>query len=431
MSWTSPYLPYLQSNASSIPTTDTEGTYCAIAPLCGCIIGALIGANIADKFGRKKSVLLLAPVTFFSFIGMAFVKHIWFLSIFRLIIGITDGCIFTIVPLYIGEVVDPEVRGFAASLLSILFSAGSLLINTIGPFMSIYYSSLVISIFTAVHFFIFIFMPESPYYFVSVNKYKDAENSLKKLKGYNNIQKNVDYLKEAIASENKLIDKIQFTNLFTVSSNRKACIIFLIILWASRMSGKLPILLFTTNIFIESGSTIDASLSVIIYCLVELSVCTIGGLITDKIGKRPLMITSGIGCTLMIFLLGLYFYFKESGYAFLDQLYWLPITSLILHTISYSIGFGYLCLGYISELFPMNVKPKAACMAEIGTVIFGIITSQFFQLTKAYFGMSVPFLSFAMCCCIGVILICKTLPETRGKSLEEIQDYLITSSKNK
>lgn len=397
----------------------------------GCVVGALLAANIADSLGRKNSVLLLAPITFLSFIGMAFVTKIWYLSALRFVVGIVEGSLYTILPLYVGEIVDAEIRGFATSLLSILYFVGCLFINLIGPFMTIFYSSFVISLFSAIHFIIFIFMPESPYYCVKFAKYKEAENSLRKLKGYDNVKKEIDYLKEVITNETKMVSETKLTNLVTVPSNRKACLIFFILVWTSKITGKYPIMFFTTNIFIESGSTIDPTLSVIVYGIVEVIVITAGGIISDKLGKRPLMLVSGFGSTLTVFSLGIYFYLKESRANILSQLNWLPITSLILFNIFYSIGLGYGYISYLSELFPMNVKSKATCLAEILNVLLGIAISQFFQITYVSFGMSTPFLSFGIICGFSMILMCKILPETKGKSLEEVQHLLMKSSEKK
>lgn len=427
-SWSSPYLPYLLSNSSSIPTTNFEGTWCAVAPLCGCVFGALLGANIADRLGRKKSVLLLAPITILAFIGMAFVRSIWHLSALRFAIGVTEGSMFTVLPLYLGEISDPEIRGFTTSLLCIFYFVGCLTINSLGPFVTIYYSSLIVSIVPAIHFLTFAFMPESPYYYVKIQKYNDAENSLKKFKSCNNVQKELDYLKEARATENKQITEVKFINLFTIPSNRKACFIYLFVLIPSRTSGKVPIMLFTTTIFQESGSTINATLSVIIYSIIEVVVVIVGGLVIDKLGKRPIMLTSAFGCAVTTFGLGIYFWFKESGSSIIGYLYWLPILSVVLHTISHNIGFGYCGMSYVSELFPMNVKCKAACLAEICSVLIGITIAQFFQIVYFNFGMSIPFLCFAISGGLGSILLYKKLPETKGKTLEEIQEFLIKSS---
>lgn len=348
----------------------------------------------------------------------------------RFVIGITDGALYTILPMYVGEIVDPEIRGFLSSLLYTLFIVGMLLINVIGPVMNIFMSALVLSVVPVLHFFSFLFMPESPYYYVKIGNYEGAETSLRILKGSNNTTKEVNIIKAALDTDFKIMKKSKISDLWTIYSNRKACYIYLILLWTQRMSGKMPMMLFTTTIFRESGSSINATLSVIIYSIVEIIVVTSVTPFIDRFGRRPLIIVSSIGCSLMTLLLALYFYLKEIESHLIPQLNWLPITSLVSHNILYNCGIGYCTMNYLSELFPMNVKAYASCAAEIAVVLLSIVTAQFFQLTYISFGMSVPFLCFALSCALGVIFMYHSLSETKGKSLTEIQESLIRSCEN-
>lgn len=408
--WSSPYLPYLLSNSSTIPTTISEGTWCATGMLAGCVIGAILAANIADRIGRKNSMLLLAPVTCLGFIGMAFATNIWHLTILRIIIGITDGAMYTILPIYIGEIVDADIRGFASSTICILLISGILMINIIGPYMSIFASSLFVSIFPALHFLLMLCNPESPYFYVKVEKYDLAKDSLRLLRGEDRILSDLDDLKGYVMKENEMADKSRFINLFTIPSNRKACLIVFLLMFANRMSGKTAIMFFTAQIFLESGSTIDATLSAIVYNIVELLVISlVTCFVIDKFGKKFLMIISCSGSSLTILLLAVYFYLKDSGSSIIYYLNWLPVTSLVGYNILFSIGINFGLTTYLSELFPMNVKANASCLGEVALVILSFLSSNFFQVTYIKFGMY--------------------FPETKGKTLAEIQDFLIESCK--
>lgn len=427
-SWSSPYIPYLLSDESPIATTKSELSWCAIAPLGGCLTGAFIGANMVDRLGRKRSLLLLAPVTFTCFVGMAFAKHVWFLSVLRLIIGLTDGAIYTILPMYIGEIVDPEIRVFLSSSICYLFIVGTLLINVIGPFVDIFTSSLIVSMCTALHFFTFLFMPESPYHCVKVGKYKEAEKSLRILSGSSDVQEELETLKEVIELENRLAIKPKLSDLFSIPSNRKACFIYIVLMFVNRASGKVPIMLHTTTIFEESGSSIDSSLSVIIYNTFELIVVVFVTLfVTKRFGKRPLMIISASGCSFSLFALATYFLLKHLNSHLITYLNWLPITSLVSYNILFSFGIGFGPMTYLSELFPMNVKANASSAAQFLSIIFSITFAQFFQVTYSYVGIYLPFYLFALFSGVCVIFIYRIVPETKGKTLEEIQNLLIES----
>lgn len=361
-------------------------------------------------------------------------KNIWYIAGFRFLIGLTDGASYTLLPLYVGEIVDPDIRGFLSSLLYTIFIVGMLFVNVVGPIMSIFESSLLIAALTAVHFFSFIFMPESPFYLAQIREYQKALASLKILKGPQNARQELNVLIDAIENENTKATMANISDLWIISSNRKACSIFLILLWVQRVSGKVPMMLFTTQIFQESGSSIDATLSVIIYSVVEVLVVILVTPMIDRFGRIPLIVISGIGCSITTFLLGTFLYLKECKLVVATYLNWLPLFALVSHNILFNIGMGYCTMNYLSELFPMNVKAYASCGAEIAVVLLSIISAQFFYISAQAFGMSIPFICYSVLCGTGVIFVYRLVPESKGKTLMEIQEYLISScekAKNK
>lgn len=430
--WSSPYLPYLLSNSSSIPTTDWEGSWCATSLLVGCFIGAILAANVTDYLGRRNSMLLTAPLTFIGFFGMAFAQDIWALIGLKMLIGVTDGIMYTILPMYVGEIVDPDIRGFLSSVIHIFYITGNLFINVIGPFTSIFTSSLISAGVPALHFLLMLFMPESPYQFVRKGEYERAEYSLKVLKGEENVKSDLNDIIKIIDKEREYSATSKLTDIFTIPSNRMASYIFLLVVLANKMSGKTPIQFYTTIVFSETGSTIDATLSTIIYNAVELLVVFIVTFfILDRFGKRPLMIISCSGSFLTILALAFYFFLRYIESSFISNLNWLPITSLVGYNILFSIGLGFGPSIYVCELFPMNVKANASCLAELTNVVLSLVSSFFFQLTADSVGMYFPFLCFAITCGVCVMFFFKMVPETKGKSLGEIQEFLIANSKVK
>ncbi|XP_019876311.1 facilitated trehalose transporter Tret1-like [Aethina tumida] len=429
LGWTSPYLPKLTSNSSHIPTTNDEGSWCAVAPLLGAPPGAIIAAILADKIGRKFTTLLMAPVVFFSCIGIAFAESIWVITGLRFIIGAAEGALYTALPMYVGEISDPSIRGFLTSTIALAGISGTLMINIVGSMTDIFTSSLICSFVPLIHFTAFICMPESPYYYIKKHNYRDAKTSLQVLRGTNNIDEEMEALCKAVSRQENS-KKASFLDLFTESSNRKACYIFVIICMTNKFSGKNPCLFYTETIFQEAGTTIDPSISVIIYSTVELlAVGATTFFIVDRFGKRWLLITSTLGCSIAVFSLAMHFYLKEIIHGFAETFFWLPITALVCYNILFSIGLAFGPVTMLSELFPTTVKAKALCLADTFSVLMGTLCSKFFQFTINQFGnMYVPFFCFSVCTMTGLIFIIKFVPETKGKTLEEIQYMLIGQS---
>ncbi|XP_023026796.2 facilitated trehalose transporter Tret1 isoform X1 [Leptinotarsa decemlineata] len=422
-SWTSPFITYLTSNSSTIPMTTSEAGWCAVSPALGCLLGPPIAAYLADRIGRKNTVLIMAPVVFFSQLGIGLVRNVWHLALLRLFIGAADGACFTTLPMYVGEISSPDIRGFLSSLICLSFTLGVLLINTIGCFFSIFTCSIICAAVPAVHFLGFIFMPESPYYYIKVGKYNEAKKSLKIFTGLADVDEELKSLSDAVRVQEEIVKNSKFMDLFTIPRIRKATVIFVIIGLALRASAKAPLLSYTKMIFEESGSDISSSLSTIVYCSVEFFVMTITTyFVIDRFGKKIMCVISLSGCGITLFLLGFYFFVKDFHHDISRYLNWLPITTLTAYSVLFNMGLSFTQVCYLSELFPTNVKAKALSFAEISTVLTNAVTVKLFQVMNDGFGtLSGSFFCFSILCMIMLVFVIKYVPETKGMTLEEVQ----------
>ncbi|XP_050303555.1 facilitated trehalose transporter Tret1-like isoform X2 [Anthonomus grandis grandis] len=426
LGWTSPFLPELLSPNSTIPTTNDEGSWCAVAPLLGAPPGAIIAALLVDKIGRKYTILLIGPWVSICFIGIAFSTSIWEITGLRFIIGSTEGALYTVLPMYIGEISDPKIREFLTATIAIAAITGTLFINVIGSFFSIFVSSLLCAVLPLIHMVGFWLVPESPYYYTKKGNFQAAKESLQILRGKQDVDQEMDAIAKAVVRQERTSDQTGLLDLFTVSSNRRACFIFIIVCMTNKFSGKNPCMFYTETIFKEASSSIDATLSVIIYCTVELVAVVIATFfVVNRFGKRMLLILSAAGCSLAVLALAIFFFLKDYGYN-TELFFWLPITALVTYNIMFSIGLSFGMVTVLSELFPTNVKAKALCIADTFSVLMGTLVSKIFQIFYDQTGsMSYPFLFFSFCSFIGCILIVRNMPETKGKTLEEIQQLLI------
>jgi len=272
----------------------------------------------------------------------------------------------------------------------------------------------------------FALVPESPYYYTKRGNFESAKRSLRILRGRTDVDMEMDSIAKAVVRQERASHKAGFLDLFTVVSNRRACFIFIIVCLTNKFSGKNPCMFYTETIFKESGSSIDTTLSVIVYCGVELIAVAITTIfVINRFGKRMLLITSSAGCSLSVLSLAMFFFFKDFGFD-IQYVFWLPITALVSYNIMFSIGLSFGMVTVLSELFPTNVKAKALCIADTFSVLMGVIVSKIFQISVDEIGsMAYPFLFFSACSLVGCIMIVKNMPETKGKTLEEIQQLLI------
>ncbi|KAK4886107.1 hypothetical protein RN001_002378 [Aquatica leii] len=431
LGWTSPYLPQiLNGTYINISMTSDQGSWCAVMPLIGAVPGAFLTIFIVDRIGRKLSTLLMAPIVLLCFILLAFSDTVFSIFSVRFIIGAVEGGLYTVLPIYLGEISDPQIRGILTALMGAFSILGALLINVLGFHYSIFTSSLLCAIVPIVHFLTFVLVPESPYYLIKKGKIKEAKNSLKILRATVNIDDELNELKLAVARQ-ETEKEAKVTDLITVKSNRRAVLIYIIINFTRKFSGKNPIQFYTTSIFYLAEGSLSTYLSVIVFICIELVAAMIGVLLIDKTGRRPLLIVSTSICATALCLTGFHFVLKDTYMSYLSMFSWLPLTSLTVYNVCYTMGLELAQTVYLGELFPVNIKAKALGIADMLSVINGTIASKIFQIVADNFGLHYSFFVFSGCCVIGLLLIIKFVPETKNKTLEEIQLYLIQKTTKK
>nr|XP_023020581.1 uncharacterized protein LOC111509119 [Leptinotarsa decemlineata] len=419
--WPSPSLPKLLHENSTIPVSNDEGSWMAVMPLLGAIIGSLIVAVTVDVLGRKRTILLSSFPFFASWIMVAFSTSVTLLYTSRFIAGVADGLVFSAVPMYIGEIADAKIRGLLGTAVSVTWIFGILLINVVGSYLTITVAALVSSILPIVSFLTFVWMPESPYFLLMRGNQAEATKSLQTFRGLQDVDSELNRIGCAIKAQ--MLNTGKFLDLFTVESNRKAVYIMLILRAAQQLSGTTAITFYTQLIFEESGTKISSEVATIIYFSVQLVLGMFSSSIVDRAGRRPLLIASSIGTFLALLVEAVYFYLKTSTDLDLSAFFAVPVVALIVFVIVFSAGLQTIPLLMISEMFPANVKAFAFGLADIYFAILASIVSKFFQIMKDSFGMSVPFFGFAICSIVGLIVIVIFVPETKGKTLEDIQIY--------
>lgn len=420
--WPSPSLPILLDEHSVIPVSNDEGSWIAVMPLLGALVGSLIVGVTVDILGRKRAIVFSSFPFFASWIMVAYSRSVIVLYSARFLAGIADGWVFTAVPMYIGEIAEPKIRGLLGTGVSVTWIFGILLINIVGSYLSITITALISSILPIVTVLTFSFMPESPYYLLMRGKQEDAKKSLQILRGLNDVESELARL--SIAVKSQMTNTGKFIDLFTVKSNRKATFIMMMLRAAQQLSGSTAITFYTQPIFEEAGDEISSKVATIIYFSVQLVMAVISSSVVDKTGRRPLLIASILGSAVTLFIEGTYFYVKYYAMFDVSKLSFIPVAALIGFVIIFSLGMQTIPILMLGELFPANVKAFALCLADIYFAILATLVSKFFQIMKDGFGIYVPFYAFSLSCLLGLACIIIFVPETKGKTLEDIQRVL-------
>ncbi|CAH0545997.1 unnamed protein product [Brassicogethes aeneus] len=420
--WPSPSLPILINGNYTFQITSEEGSWIAVIPLIGAIFGAFVTGLVVDHLGRKKMVIFSSFPFVVSWLMIGLAKSSTLLYVGRFIAGATDGMSFTAVPMYLGEISEPRIRGLLASVCPVSIVLGLLLINVLGSYLPIDTTAYIATIIPILLFLLFIWMPESPYFHLIKGNKEAAKKSLVKFRGTTNVDEELDRMALGVKEQNENTGK--FFDLFTVKCNRKALFIAFGLRTVQQLSGTTAIIIYCKTIFNEARHFMAPNIGPIIFFMVQLIMSAISSSIVDLTGRRPLLIISITGTSFTLLLNGIFLYIKNCTEIDTTDFNFVPIIALIGFVVIFSVGLQTIPLLVMGEIFPTNVKAFALCTADIYFSVIATLVSKFFHWTNEAFGMHVPFFVFTFCCVVGLFFILHCVPETKGKTLEDIQRLL-------
>ena len=406
--------------------------------LIGSIIGVLFAGILSDKFGRKSTMILSAILFSTSAIGCAVSTDFNQLVIYRIIGGVGIGVVSIISPLYISEVAVAQYRGRLVSLYQLAVTIGFLgayLVNyqLLGYSMSnpdvstgwwnlvfvseVWRGMLGMETLPAIMFFIIIFfIPESPRWLILKGKEEKATNILERI--YTSSKEALFQLtetKSVLSSESKSEWK-----LLLQPGIRKAVIIGVCIAVLGQFMGVNAVLYYGPSIFENAGlSGGDSLFYQVLVGLVNTLTTVLALVIIDKVGRKKLVYYGVSGMVISLVLIATYFIYGESwGISSIFLLIF-----FLFYVFCCAVSICAVVFVLLSEMYPTRVRGLAMSIAGfalwIGTYLIGQLTPWMLQnLTPAG-----TFILFAIMCVPYMLIVWKLVPETTGKSLEEIERY--------
>lgn len=223
----------------------------------------------------------------------------------------------------------------------------------------------------------FIFLPESPYYYLKFERSERAERSLRNLR-HGDIRTELKNIEINVQEDMK--NKGTWSDLITEATNRKALFLSLGVFTIQQLCGSAAVVAYAQKIFNSSESTIEPHLQSIILGCVQVATCLLSVLLVDRVGRKPLLILSALGVGLMNGTVGTYFYFYNNHKEAVECIHWLPMAALLVYIVCYAIGLSTVPYVIIGEMFPTNVKLYASCVAHIYTGISMFAVQKLFQV---------------------------------------------------
>lgn len=401
--------------------------------LLGCVFGAAIAGYLSDKYGRKKILLLSAILFIVSAIGCAMAVTPAFLVIARIVGGIGVGFAAMVAPMFISELSPAKLRGRLVSLYQLAITLGilcSYLSNSFllqyagntppGPdnFMHYYLVAEVwrgmlgSNMVPALLFFVFLlFVPESPRWLVKMGKTGEAGRILERVNGKGSAESELFEIEKTISGETGSFRQLLEPHM------RIALLIGLALPFLSQLSGITTVMYYAPAIFEKAGlkaGSAMGSASVIGFFNMIFTLVAIWKI--DKWGRKPLLIWGFIGLTIALFLIG--WAFTRENVA----------GNVLLGSFTYYIAVFASTLGpgvwvVISEIYPTKIRGRAMSMATLSLFLGSTFVTQTYPILRDSIGVGNVFLLYGLVMLPTAYFVKRYVPETKGKSLEEIEHY--------
>ncbi|XP_033212353.1 facilitated trehalose transporter Tret1-like [Belonocnema kinseyi] len=431
MSWASPALPYLKSKASDIPITVTQGPWLAAIGNLFAILGLLSCPTIMNKIGRKYTILFFGLIQLISWLFIYFSRNFLFLLIGRIISGIGYGGNGIVLPVYIGEVSGKIIRGRFLNFIKISSNFGSFMMVSAGAFLPYHTMNLVMISLPVTGILLLLLASESPYYYLMEGRDNEAVDVLMKLssvKKPETVMEDIKRMKNAI-EENDKLKKSSIQEIFADRGSRKAFIIFVIVQFTYCFSGYFGIRAYAQEILSYSNSPVAPEYETMILMGFQIFGGLPSALLIDHYGRRPAYLLSGILSAVTLGVGGLFFFMKFFMEADVSSFTWIPLTSLIFFFVVCNMGIGSLPYIYAGELFSVNTKGTALIGGGLVVSLGGFLAKILLPIINNEAGIYTGFWGFSVFCITGPIIIWFTMPETKGKNLEQVLVLLKTKNK--
>lgn len=420
--WSAPLIPVLQAPDSPIKIRDTDVYWLETIYLIGGVAGLPITIYFVDKIGRQKSLIIAASNSLTACVLVIIANRVEYLYVARFLTGLAMDVAFVSAPMYVAEIADQKIRGFLASLIFLMMLSGFIIIYALAPFVPLWVTSTVGAVILVIQLATFPFMPESPYFLLLKGKKEKARKALSFLRNRPDVEEELEEIETAINRQKT--EKGRPQDLLLIDSNRKALIIMMVLNCAQQFSC-MSVILMNLHFILKSAGSIymDSKVAAIIFSVLMFLAAAVASIFIDHYGRKILLISSSILTSISLFTLAVYFNLQYAGYDVLN-VSWIPIASVMVYAVVFKFGLGMVPIVLTAEIFPTKVKAMGMTIADATYVICGVVTISLFQYLLKMYGMHVPFYLFAALCFTTAIFSHFYIPETKGKSLEEIQMIL-------
>lgn len=399
--------------------------------ILGCLLGVMVSGTLADRYGRKPLMIIASIIFTVSALGTGMVDDINMFIFYRIFGGVGIGIASNISPMYIAEVAPSNTRGKFVSVNQLTIVLGILAAQIINYLIAepmaegmeiggswngqmgwrwMFWAEAV----PAIMFFCLAFIiPESPRWLATQNRFDKAGKIFKNIGGLEYAGQQVAEIKETLGA---VVHQVGYKMLFR-GKLASIVIIGVVIAAFQQWCGINVVFNYAQEIFSAAGYGVSDILFNIVITGVTNVVFTIVGMYTvDRLGRRALMLFGAIGLTAIYAILGTCYYFEITGI--------FVLVLVVLAIACYAMTLAPVTWVVLSEIFPNMVRARAMAIATFSLWTACFVLTYTFPLLNSSLGSFGTFWLYGLVCLLGFVFIKTKLPETKGKSLEQIEKEL-------
>ena len=352
-------------------------------------------------------------------------KNFYFQLIFgRLLVGLAGGAFTTIVPAYIGEIASKEVRGVLLTLFQSSVDLGVLTVSILGWKLELFTLNCIACVLVTIYPILFMFFPETPVFLVGKGEKEKATNSLQRLRGADHNPESEILELQTVYEEALQAPKSSFSQEIQKKSTLKAFIIIMVLFLVFQFSGINAVMFYATSIFIESGISLNPFLASIILSIIEVFATIFSASIVDRFGRVALLKASLTLAFIGSMGIGSFFVMKDFNIGFYKSVTWIPLPSLCIFVFGFSMGLATVPFILLGEVFSDEAKKIIAPLGQTTNNFLSVVIGLLFPFLVGTIGSGFTFYIFASFILFGFVFTVIYIPETKGKSLTEIQNIL-------
>ncbi|XP_058447708.1 facilitated trehalose transporter Tret1-2 homolog [Malaya genurostris] len=416
-----------------------QASWFASISAIACPFGGLISGYLLDRIGRKWTLTLINILSIVSWALIAVSSRTNFeqmytqILIARVIIGLVIGLVSAPASIYSAEIATPRMRGRLTVLTSLAIALGILIIYSFGYFIPENFRLVAGIASGCCVVFLLLLLPltESPAWLLSKQREQDAERSLKRIRGYGSCRKVVpeielelERLRNNIEAQ-RLSGKESLINIVKQPQVYKPLGVIIGFFGFQQFSGIFVVIVYAAKVSSEASVSIDPFLCTVLIGVARVVATVLVAYILDTWGRKPPSILSGVGMAACMFGIAACIHFPLP-----EELRWIPTFLMIAYIFTSTLGFLTMPFAMLAELFPQKIRGPASGVSVFFTYLMSFVIIKLYPTMVANMGSANVFIFYGVISIIGVMYVYHIVPETKGKSLQEIEDYFRGKSAN-